>query len=266
MPVASSCSRALVADAVAGDANGDGAIDVSDSVYMERWLLSGGPAPFCDGALDVLNDDVVDIGDGYAILYGLFAGGNLPEKVKDDCTVASGVVPGACGDMGIAVVADPTVNGAANATASFPASVQVRSSTLAVQAWSFGVEAEGCTATLAGTGFLVGAGSASAERHLDAAGLRDQGFNRTDGQAGGVVSGVVLSWRRDVTLTAGDAAVNILNLDVVADVPTSGCGTCVLSITGDVSGLSGPVPVVLTAGGQSYEPLATPLTVQVCAD
>jgi hypothetical protein len=63
---------------ICGDADGSGAVDIDDVVYLIAYIFSGGPAPEplatgdadCSGAIDI--DDVV-----YLIAY-IFAGGPAP--------------------------------------------------------------------------------------------------------------------------------------------------------------------------------------------
>jgi len=67
-----------VCDWVCGDADGSGAVDIDDVVYLIAYIFSGGPAPDpeikadgdCSGAVDI--DDVV-----YVIAY-IFSGGPAP--------------------------------------------------------------------------------------------------------------------------------------------------------------------------------------------
>jgi hypothetical protein len=61
-----------------GDANGDGAVDLTDAVAtLELLFLSGGGIPCLDAA-DANDDGEVDIADPVAILFHLFEGGTLP--------------------------------------------------------------------------------------------------------------------------------------------------------------------------------------------
>jgi len=61
-----------------GDANSDGAIDISDAVYLIAYIFSGGPAPSPLAAADANCDSAVDISDAvYSIAY-IFTGGPAP--------------------------------------------------------------------------------------------------------------------------------------------------------------------------------------------
>ena len=70
-----------------GDTNGDGAMDLSDAVYLLSWLYVGGPglAPLaCESGFapvengDTNGDGAVDLSDGVYLLGHLFSGGPQP--------------------------------------------------------------------------------------------------------------------------------------------------------------------------------------------
>ena len=60
----------------AGDANGDGQIDVSDVFYLINALFAGGPSPIRDS--DVNGDHVTDVADVFSLINYLFASGRAP--------------------------------------------------------------------------------------------------------------------------------------------------------------------------------------------
>jgi aminopeptidase N len=63
---------------VAGDANRDGVVDISDAVYLISYIFAGGSAPNPTAAGDANGDCSVDISDPvYLILY-IFSGGPAP--------------------------------------------------------------------------------------------------------------------------------------------------------------------------------------------
>jgi hypothetical protein len=62
--------------AFAGDANGDGTLDVSDVFYLINALFAGGPSPV-QGS-DANGDGSTDIGDVFTIINYLFASGPAP--------------------------------------------------------------------------------------------------------------------------------------------------------------------------------------------
>jgi hypothetical protein len=61
---------------VAGDANGDGALDVVDVFYLINALFAGGPSAL--GSADVNGDGIVDVRDVFYLINFLFAGGPAP--------------------------------------------------------------------------------------------------------------------------------------------------------------------------------------------
>jgi hypothetical protein len=64
---------------VAGDANGDGTIDIGDVVYLINYLFREGPAPDPLQAGNVNDDEVIDIGDVVYLINYLFREGPPPE-------------------------------------------------------------------------------------------------------------------------------------------------------------------------------------------
>jgi len=72
-----------------GDSDGDGALNLTDGVFVLQFLFSGGPSPLCLEAADADDDGALSITDGIAILGFLFLGGEpLP---------APGPPPSSCG-------------------------------------------------------------------------------------------------------------------------------------------------------------------------
>jgi hypothetical protein len=61
-----------------GDAGGDGSIDISDAVYLIRYIFSMGPAPSPWAAGDANCDSVVDISDAVYLIDYIFGGGAMP--------------------------------------------------------------------------------------------------------------------------------------------------------------------------------------------
>lgn len=60
--------------AFANDVNGDGQVDVADSVYIFQYLFAGGPPPPGGNiwVMDCNCDGCIDIADGIALLFFLF--------------------------------------------------------------------------------------------------------------------------------------------------------------------------------------------------
>ncbi len=63
---------------IAGDANGDGALDISDVSFLIARIFNSGPAPTCCGAADINSDGSVNISDVSASIARIFAGGRPP--------------------------------------------------------------------------------------------------------------------------------------------------------------------------------------------
>ncbi len=72
--------RRVDSDFRRGDANGDGFIDISDSVFTLLWLFTGRQAPDCPDAADTNDSGVVDITDPIALLSWLYAAGPRPAE------------------------------------------------------------------------------------------------------------------------------------------------------------------------------------------
>jgi hypothetical protein len=63
---------------IAGDANGDGIIDLSDPLAILNFLFRSGPAPAPFESADCNCDQMVDLSDALYLLNYLFRGGNPP--------------------------------------------------------------------------------------------------------------------------------------------------------------------------------------------
>jgi CubicO group peptidase (beta-lactamase class C family) len=63
--------------AMCGDASGDGAIDISDAVYLIAFIFTGGPAPNPISG-DANHDGAVDISDAVYLIAFIFSGGPAP--------------------------------------------------------------------------------------------------------------------------------------------------------------------------------------------
>jgi hypothetical protein len=61
-----------------GDANADGALDLSDAVFIFHWLFLGGPEPPCLEAANAADAAAIDISTGIFLLGYLFLGGPPP--------------------------------------------------------------------------------------------------------------------------------------------------------------------------------------------
>ena len=74
------CDYATIkySEALRGDVNGDGAIDVADILYLINYLFIGGPAPEPLESGNINCDGVVDIADVVYLINYLFIGGSPP--------------------------------------------------------------------------------------------------------------------------------------------------------------------------------------------
>jgi hypothetical protein len=63
---------------IRGDANHDGIINLSDSIWIYNWLFQGGPAPQCYDAADANDDGSIDGSDPAFLNNFLFTGGSAP--------------------------------------------------------------------------------------------------------------------------------------------------------------------------------------------
>ncbi|MGB2769623.1 MAG: dockerin type I repeat-containing protein [Candidatus Zixiibacteriota bacterium] len=63
---------------VAGDANGDGLVDVGDVIYLINYLYKGGTPPDPLWVGDVNCDEIVNVGDIVFLVSYLYKGGSEP--------------------------------------------------------------------------------------------------------------------------------------------------------------------------------------------
>lgn len=80
-----------------GDANNDGAVNMSDATTITNYLYQGGPAPPCMNQADVNDDGTVDNSDAVYLLDWLYQGGSAPPSPgpwNTTCTVDYSPRPG----------------------------------------------------------------------------------------------------------------------------------------------------------------------------
>lgn len=236
------------------DANHDARVDVADAVHTLRWLNAGGQAPACEPSANVMKDELIDMVDGLGVLYSLFVGDFELPKGAPRCPEVTPLAPAVCGGLAATIDAPSQAD-----SATFNASVSLRSD-LPLQAWSFGVAAEGCKITA-----VEEAGTAIADVRLDPDGKRDKGFVRAETVKGGAIQGALLSWQRDVTLAPQATPSKVFAFTVEADLPASGCTVCRLTLADDLKGPGEKVARVAVAYGRSYDLPAASAEVQVCA-
>jgi len=75
-----------------GDANDDGAIDISDAVFDLDWFFGRGPGPGCAATANVDGSGSIDISDPIYLLTHLFRGGPAPVAPHPVC--GPGTLPG----------------------------------------------------------------------------------------------------------------------------------------------------------------------------
>jgi hypothetical protein len=68
-----------------GDANQDGAVNISDSIFMLSALFQGGPQPGCTDAADAQDDGLFDVSDPVFLNNHLFSGGPAPPAPFPGC-------------------------------------------------------------------------------------------------------------------------------------------------------------------------------------
>jgi len=85
-----------------GDSNGDGVIDMSDSVHALAWLFLGGEEPGCVEAANMNGGNLINIADPIYLLMYLFDGGSPPPAPFPGC--GFGPSPHGCSTPGICPV------------------------------------------------------------------------------------------------------------------------------------------------------------------
>jgi len=68
----------------AGDANGDGSVNIGDAVYVINYIFKGGPPPPSKGEGDANGDCALNIGDAVYVINFIFKGGP-PPIINDHC-------------------------------------------------------------------------------------------------------------------------------------------------------------------------------------
>ncbi|MBI4604716.1 MAG: VCBS repeat-containing protein [Planctomycetes bacterium] len=68
-----------------GEANGDGAVDLSDGVFTLLYLFAGGRSPACRKAADAGDGGAVELTDASFLLNFLFLGGRPPQVPFPAC-------------------------------------------------------------------------------------------------------------------------------------------------------------------------------------
>ncbi|MEM7264206.1 MAG: choice-of-anchor D domain-containing protein, partial [Planctomycetota bacterium] len=164
-------------------------------------------------------------------------------------------------------IESPATVAGTGATRSFTARATLRLESvpegLGVQAWSIGLRANGAQITGASVDDTV-----AADRGVNPEGLREEGFEFTELTSGpdneGVVSAVVLSFTRPNKLPE-DVDNYVLDVELEAPAPASGCETVSLEYAEGLRGTGEPVEVKVILEGDSYRPQSSGSETQVCS-
>ncbi len=70
---------------VRGDSNTDGAVNLSDAIFLLNALFRGGESASCDEARDINDDDGVELADVVFLLNALFVDGTIISTPFPDC-------------------------------------------------------------------------------------------------------------------------------------------------------------------------------------
>lgn len=237
-----------------GDTNGDGRVDLSDGLVLLRAQLSGAQPAVCMGAADIDQDHRVDLGDGFAIWYHLFAGNTTLHAIEDGwCDTWETMAAAPEGRMAL------TLDGPRKADGEAQVLVALTSPDLGAEGWSLAAVAEGCTITAATV-----AGTLGADLRDSPAGARDGGFERTELRSGVASSAVVLSWERPLALAPSEEEEPLLALTLAPE--GEGCGTCVVRLEDGHATGGEPVTNLISVGGRSYRPALPELSLKLCAE
>jgi hypothetical protein len=216
---------------VLGDAQGDGVADIADAVAIQRAVFDAATPPACDAAVDLIDDGAVQADDASSLLLHLFEGTFDPPRLRAAaCDDATPWPVGACGELGLSWETAEGPDGT-RATLSL-------TSSLPVEAWSFGVETAGCELIEATEEATV-----AADRTADPIGLRDLGYHATLQKKGVVTQAVVLSLPDRVAIPADSAPHPLLHLTLT--------GACTLRVVDGMTTFGEPVAAVAVVDGQA---------------
>ena len=234
-----------------GDANGDGAADISDAVFLQNMLFRGGPEVKCSLVADVLYDNILNLGDSMALLSAVLPGD----------TRLMPLAAGVCGTADPSLVPEPVRLGVSwdaprKAVGTAQATLQIETRDRPVQAWSFAIEAEGCVITDTTTEKTAAAWVNDTPGGLRAGTSYD--FHALRGP--GVEAGTVLDWQGDAKLTIRPDPWPVLTVEV--EPAGSGCASCTLRLLPGRG--EGRVDSVATVGGWSYPLPAAEAEFQLC--
>jgi hypothetical protein len=286
-----------------GDANGDGQVDIADSVHLAEWLFIGGLTLACERACDVDDSGGLNITDPVRALNYLFLGGSVPplpgplqcggDPTHDplSCDSYSACTPPVQAvqpAVELHLRAPAIVSGPPGSTTGFEAGVDLCWQRPAgnadldfIRGWSLGVATSG-----GGKAAIQSATTGGTDAELAATISR---FSSNQVLPGGLtlVSGVVLSLKPNLPAPvplqptgtgAGCNPESLLRILLTAKVSLRP-GECYdesLEFVEGAQGSGAPVPIRVAAsgrvngvaaGGLSLRPVVSPrVTVRICAD
>ena len=228
-------ARTPTGSVTAGDSNADGVVDLADVVGYRDFLFAGGAEPACPDAANVLGFQLSEAANLWATLSYAFDGKAVLTDAPD-CELAKRSEDVCAGELELV----PTDEG-----------IELRGVTREgeVQAWSFGVEAEGCTITSATT-----AGTAAA-LEIDG-GHRRGGYDHTELTDGRAVTGVLLDGFAQRGLPKGDS--------VLLAIEYADCSSCTVRVVDGAKGSGRAVPAIVVIDGKAVVPKLGEATFERC--
>jgi hypothetical protein len=226
--------RAPTGSVVTGDSNADGVVDLADVVGYRDFLFAGGAEPACPAAAEVLGFEA-EAGNLWTTLSYAFDGKTIVDS-GPACALAERSDDVCAGSVELV----PTSRG-----------IELRGvdEEGAVQAWSFGVEAEGCTITAATVAGTAGA------LEIDG-GHRRGGYEHTVVKDGRAVTGVLLDGFARKGLPKGEHVLLAIEYD--------DCAACTVRVVDGVKGSGRPVPAVVVIDGKAVVPKLGEATFERC--
>ncbi len=228
--------RAPTGSVVVGDSNADGVVNLADVVVSRDHTFAGGPAPACPAAADVLGFEFAEAANLWTTLSYAFDGKAVLVETKPDCALSSRPDDVCAGTLELV----PTEDG-----------IVLRGLTEddAVQAWSFGVEAEGCTIAAATTAGTAGA------LEIDG-GRRRGGYDHTEVKDGRAVTAVLLDGFAPKGLPKGDHVLLAIEYD--------DCTACTVRVVDGAVGSGRPVAAAVVIDGKAVTPKLGETTFEGC--
>lgn len=258
LPAAEVCPRGA-GEVILGDTNGDGVLDLADSIALQNALFRGGRAVVCRPASDWNNDGRVEMDDAARISTYLVTGYQPTRTVPANaCDSATYWPDGQCAPLAFDIHAPEKA-----VDTRFEATVAIRSPTLAVQGWSYSLRADGCRITGATT-----LNTTAAEVWDTPPGIRHLGYEATLAlsEDRGAISYVNLSSVEDISLPVQLDGSPVGVFQIEAETPATGCRECRLSLGDGLSWIGQAIDAMIVAGGYAYRPEPPAAVVQVCAE